>query len=129
MFSKDLMGQWFLANFIMFIITPVLCLIPYVALVACPIMIMIVIPMTNFVFFYKYLQTGQLQKMEEQNKQMSQMMANMGKGMNMNMKNMTMGMKNMGMGMKNMGRMDMNMSGMNMKNILLLKISMKKKCK
>lgn len=100
MFSKDVMGQWFLANFIMLIITPIVCLIPYVALVACPIMIMIVIPMTNFVFFWKYLQSDKA-------KQSFQNMNNSYKDMNDKIMNMF-SFKKMGMEFpkKNQGTMN-----------------------
>ncbi len=64
---RDLMGQWFLSNFIMLLITPVTCLIPYFALVACPVMFLIVMPTTNFVFFWKYMElAGQSKKIQEQ---------------------------------------------------------------
>ena len=65
----------------MLIITPIVCLIPYVAYGCCPIMIMIVIPMTNFVFFWKYLQSDKakqsFQNMNNSYKDMNDKIMNM----------------------------------------------------
>ncbi len=67
---RNLMGQWFLANFCMIIVTMIVCCIPYVALVACPVMFIITIPITNFVFFWKYVElSGKSEKVKNRQTQ------------------------------------------------------------
>ncbi len=67
---RNLMGQWFLANFCMIIVTMIVCCIPYLALVACPVMFIITIPITNFVFFWKYVElSGKSEKVKNRQTQ------------------------------------------------------------